>query len=324
MPYNLENRLVIGLASSALFDLSESDRVFREEGEIAYRMYQQRHQNNPLSAGVAFPFIKRILSINEIQPADPPIEVVLLSRNDPETGLRVMNSIQHFSLGISRAVFLQGRVPHRYIPALNISLFLSANEADVRQATHAGYPAGQVLTSQHIDDTTDQELRVAFDFDGVIADDESETVYQETRDLEQFHAHEKKHVNTPHNPGPLKDFLQKLSAIQKLEQARSDVDSAYKPRLRISIVTARSAPSHERVINTMRSWGITVNDAFFLGGIEKKRVLEVLDPHIFFDDQKTHLLPASSILPSVHIPFGVINRVSPSTIDDNRSRITSG
>ena len=311
MPYDLENRLVVGLASSALFDLTESDQVFREKGELAYRVYQRENQNNPLQAGVAFPFIKRLLSINEINPADPPIEVVLLSRNDPDTGMRVMNSIQHHRLGMTRAVFLQGRVPHRYIPALSISLFLSANEEDVRQAMLAGYPAGQVLESRHIDAEEDQELRVAFDFDGVVADDESETIYQETHDVAKFHEYEQSRVNVPHTPGPLKDFLKKLSTVQKLEEKKASEDPLYKPKLRISIVTARNAPSHERVINTMREWGITVNEAFFLGGIEKKKVLEVLNPHIFFDDQKTHLMPTSSVLPSVHIPFGIANTIAP-------------
>ena len=307
MPYELENRLVIGLASSALFNLEESDKVFREQGELVYRDYQRQHQNRPLAAGVAFPFIKRLLAINAISPSDPPIEVVLLSRNDPDTGMRVMNSIKHHQLDITRAVFLQGTVPYRYIPALSISLFLSANEDDIRQAACAGYPAGYVLKSSHIDDPEDTELRIAFDYDGVTADDESETIYQQSKNIDQFHAHEQENVNKPHNPGLLKELLAKLSAIQKLEESKYQQDPSYKPRLRISIVTARNAPSHERVINTMRSWGITVNEAFFLGGIEKKKVLDVLKPHIFFDDQKTHLLPVSSTLPSVHIPFGSIN-----------------
>ncbi len=308
MPYELDNRLVIGLASSALFDLAQSDRVFRESGEQAYRAFQREHQHVPLRPGVAFPFIKRLLSINQIRPYDPPIEVVLLSRNDPDTGMRVMRSIAHHGLGMTRAVFLQGSSPHRYIPAFSISLFLSANEADVRQATLAGYPAGQVLDSHHVDLAEDAELRVAFDFDGVIADDESEAVYRARSDLGEFNAHEARKVDIPLNPGPLKEFLSKLSGIQRLEEARAEVDPSYTPKLRISIVTARSAPAHERVINTMRSWDITVNEAFFLGGIEKRRVLEVLAPHMFFDDQQAHLIPASEILPSVHVPFGIANR----------------
>lgn len=309
MSYELSNRLVIGLASSALFDLQESDTIFRNKGEKAYREYQVTHQNKPFDVGVAYPFIKRLLSINQINPTNPPVEVILLSRNDPDTGMRVMNSIKHYSLGMTRAIFLQGRVPHRYIPALSINLFLSANETDVRQAIIAGYPAGQVLDSKHFDDLNDPELRIAFDFDGVLIDDEAETVFQTTKDLQKFHDHEQDKVNIPHNPGPLKDFLSKLSNIQTMEQDRKEQDPSYVPKIRISIVTARNAPSHERVITTMRSWGINVNDAFFLGGIEKRRVLEVLSPHIFFDDQKTHLVPASTVLPSVHIPFGIANNI---------------
>ena len=306
MPYELKNRLVIGLASSALFNLEASDSVFKQKGEEAYRKFQHKHQKDPLEKGVAFPFIKRLLSLNELNPEDPPVEVVLLSRNDPDTGMRVMHSIEHYGLKMTRALFLQGKAPHDYIPALDISLFLSANEKDVKEAIDAGYPAGQVLDSTIIDEDADKELRIAFDFDGVIADDASESVYQ-SEDIKAFHSHEKENASTPHNEGPLLAFLKKVSHIQQLEVARGEADENYKPILRISIVTARSAPSHERVINTMRSWGIMVNEAFFLGGIEKSKVLEILKPHIFFDDQKLHLEGASEILPSVHIPFGITN-----------------
>jgi len=310
MAYDLEKRLVVGLASSALFDLDASDKVFREKGEAEYRAYQHEHRLDALAKGVAFPFIKRLLSINEIQPNDPPIEVVLLSRNDPETGLRVMHSIQHYGLSMTRAAFLQGRVPHKYIPALSISLFLSANGDDVREAVAAGYPAGQVLPSTHHDDLSDPELRIAFDFDGVLADDESEAVFQVSGNVDAFNQHEVGKQDIPHNPGPLKGLLSKLSAVQKLEESFAASNPNYTPRIRISIVTARGAPSHERVINTMRSWGITVNDAFFLGGVEKTKVLKVLNPHMFFDDQRAHLEPAANLLPSVHVPFGVTNRTS--------------
>lgn len=307
MPYDLSERLVIGLASSALFDLQESDDVFRNKGEEVYRQYQRAKQHNPLPKGAAFPFIKKLLSINEINPEDPPIEVILLSRNDPDTGLRVMNSIKGYGLGITRALFLQGRDPHKYINALSIDLFLSANEIDVKQAIHAGYPAGQVLSS-HIEDDiiSDTELRIALDFDGVIIDDEAEKIYA-SQGIKKFHQHEADHANEAHNPGPLTSFLKKLAIVQTQEKNFSESAGCYKPKLRISIVTARNAPSHERVINTMREWGITVNEAFFLGGIEKRKVLEILNPHIFFDDQKIHLDPATEILPSVHIPFGIRN-----------------
>jgi len=309
MAYELDKRLVVGLASSALFDLTDPDRVFREQGESTYREFQREHEREPLKPGVAFPFIKRLLSLNEIRPDDPPIEVVLLSRNDPDTGMRVMRSIQHHGLNITRAAFLQGRNPHKFIPAFSVNLFLSGNEDDVNQAIAEGYPAGQVLSADHVDDEDDHELRIAFDFDGVLADDESETVYQESRNLETFNEHERQHIDVPHKPGPLKVFLDKLSEVQALEEARAAEDADYTPKLRIAIVTARGAPAHERVINTMRTWGITVNEALFLGGVEKRRSLEVLKPHIFFDDQRSHLVETTGVLPSVHVPFGIANRV---------------
>ena len=309
MAYDIENRLVVGLASSALFDLEQSDAVFQEKGERAYRTYQREHQNRPLKPGVAFPFVRRLLALNQLDPDNPPVEVVLLSHNDPDTGLRVFKSIEHYGLGITRAVFQQGRSPYLFIPAFNISLFLSANEADVKQAMARGLPAGLVLKSSAGDDADDDELRLAFDFDGVLADDESETVFQDG-DLEQFKRHEVERVNVPHNPGPLQGFLTKIAWIQKLEQVKAEQQVGYRPKLRLAIVTARNAPAHERVINTMRSWDLMVNDAFFLGGVEKRRVLEIWAPHIFFDDQRGHLDAAASVSPSVHIPFGIANRSS--------------
>ncbi|EGQ9647914.1 5'-nucleotidase, partial [Vibrio cholerae] len=296
MPYDLSKRLVVGLSSSALFDLQESDEIFRNEGEEAYRQYQREKQDSPLRKGVAFPFVRRLLKLNELRPQDPPVEVILLSRNDPDTGLRVMNSIEHYGLGITRAVFLQGKSPYVYIPAFEIELFLSANYQDVKQAVLAGYPAGQILEGDIKDDTEDLELRIAFDFDGVIADDEAEGIYQSSGQLADFHSHESELVDVPHNPGPLKNFLQRISDIQKLEFERQKMDSSYLPMLKVSIVTARNAPSHKRVINTMRAWDIAVNEAFFMGGVEKSKVLNILRPHIFFDDQKLHLKPSSSIL----------------------------
>ena len=311
MSYELRSRLVIGVASSAMFDLSESDAVYRNEGEAAYREHQEKHRDAVLGKGVAFSFIKRLLAFNDLSDhpkSDPLVEVVLLSRNDPQTGLRVMNSIKHYGLEMTRAIFLQGRSPYAYIPALNISLFLSANEKDVGEAIAAGYPAGMVLDSVANDEAEDPELRIAFDFDGVVIDDEAEHVYQETGDVEAFHAHEQLNVLKPHNPGPLAEFLKRVAVIQRIEQKKKEEEADYRQRLRVSIVTARNAPSHERVVNTLKSWGIMVNEAFFLGGIEKSRVLEVLKPHIFFDDQRGHLESASSVTPSVHIPFGIANR----------------
>jgi len=309
MPYELKDRLVVGVASSAMFDLSESDKVFRTEGEEKYRNYQEENKDNPLSPGIAFSFIHRLLELNDLSSHDsgPLVEVVLLSRNDPDTGLRVMKSIEHHRLSITRAIFQQGISPYAYIRALNISLFLSSNKSDVLEAIAKDFPAGYVMDSKKIDDPDDKTLRIAFDFDGVLADDASETVMQQG-DLSQFHEHETANVMEPHGGGPLKEFLLRIAKIQKAEELKRKVDTAYKNRLRVSIVTARNAPSHERAINTLKSWGVIVNDAFFLGGVEKKLVLAVLQPHIFFDDQSGHLATASEVAPSVHIPFGITNK----------------
>ncbi|HGM5879959.1 MAG: 5'-nucleotidase [Stenotrophomonas maltophilia] len=310
MPYELKDRLVVGVASSAMFDLGDSDKIFRTQGEQKYREYQEVNKDEPLAEGIAFSFIKRLLSLNDLSASDegPLIEVVLLSRNDPDTGLRVMNSIKHHGLGITRAIFQQGLSPYDYIPALSISLFLSSNKSDVLEAIAKGFPAGYVMDSKKIDDPEDQTLRIAFDFDGVLADDGAETVMQETKDVSVFHAHETLNVMEPLGGGPLKEFLMKVSRIQRAEEAKRKLDINYKNRLRVSIVTARNAPSHERAINTLKSWGVMANDAFFLGGVEKKLVLNVMRPHIFFDDQSGHLASASEVAPSVHVPFGIANR----------------
>ncbi|MFJ6755438.1 MULTISPECIES: 5'-nucleotidase [unclassified Streptomyces] len=311
MKYDLSDRVVIGIASSALFDLADCDAVFREQGEDAYRRYQEAHVDDVLDKGVAFPFVRRLLSLNDLaEPLDPLVEVIILSRNDPDTGLRVMRSIAAHGLHISRAVFRQGRSSHRFIPALNMSLFLSANGSDVREAVANGLPAGHVLETERVDDDTDQELRIAFDFDGVLAGDSSERIYR-TAGIDGFRAHEVLNAATPHDPGPLKDFLAGINRIQRREEEERRKDPAYQPRLRVSLVTARDAPAHERAVRSLKQWGLRVNDAFFLGGVDKAAVMSALDPHIFFDDQVSHLTGTAPATPSVHVPFGVVNAPLP-------------
>lgn len=304
--YELEDKLVVGVASSALFDLREADQVFREDGEKRYREYQDQHIDDPLNPGVAFPFIKRLLSLNQLADVDSPlIEVIVLSRNDPDTGLRVMRSIQHHDLPITRAIFMQGRSPYHFMGALNMSLFLSQNETDVRVALEMGFAAGQVLGSPAAN-LEGRDLRIAFDFDGVLADDVSERVMQDGG-LEEFHAHETEHLDNPMGEGRLANFLRGVNRIQDIEEELFVEDPEYKRRVHVAIVTARNAPSHERMVRTLQSWGVRVNDAFFLGGISKDRILRVLKPHIFFDDQKRHLQGSADEIPSVHVPFGVTN-----------------
>jgi 5'-nucleotidase len=306
MPYSLDQKLVVAVASSALFDLSESDKIYREQGLKAYRQFQQNNIDSTLDKGVAFPFIRRLLSINRSFPDLQPIEVILLSRNSPETGLRVFRSIETHGLGITRAAFFTGQSPYQYIPAFNASLFLSANKEDVNLAIQAGFPAGVVQKTTFIDDPMDEELRIAFDFDGVLADDSAEAVYQQNHDLNEFNREENSKRISPLNPGPLNDLLMKLASFQRLEDEKQETEPGYKRKIHISIVTARSAPAHERMVNTLSSWGINADNAFFLGGINKSKVLGVLQPHIFFDDQRVHLADAEMV-PCVHIPFGITN-----------------
>jgi 5'-nucleotidase len=312
MPFPIEHKLVIGVASSALFDLTASHQVYLDSGPDEYRRYQEQNLDVILGKGVAFPFIRRFLNINKCFPRQAPVEVVLFSRNSPETGLRVMRSIAHYGLDISRATFMTGKSPYTYLPAFNASLFLSAHEEDVKNAIAANYPAGLVLPSKIADEDDDIELRVAFDFDGVIADDESETVFKKNNNLDEFHAHETLHMARPHQPGPLADMFQKLALMQRMEERAQRRDPGYRKIVRIAIITARNAPSHERVVTTLKSWGVSADETFFLGGMDKTRVLSVFKPHIFFDDQLTHLKASpGGTIPMVHVPFGIANRRAP-------------
>lgn len=305
MAYELSNRLVVGVASSALFDLAESDAYFREHGEVAYRDYQNERIADTLRKGVAFPFIQRLLQLNDLRPGNPLVEVIVLSRNDAETGLRVMRSIDAHKLDMTRAIFTQGVAPFEYIEALEMSLFLSGNRPDVDAAIKAGFPAGHVLPSTAEYDDSDPSLRVAFDFDGVLADDSSERVYK-SDGMAEYKEHESRHRDVPIEPGLLKPLLADLNRIQQLEESRRLEDPSYTPRLRVALVTARNAPAHERAVHSLHEWGVHVNDAFFLGGIDKARILKVLRPHIFFDDQDVHLT-ATDHIAGVHIPYGVAN-----------------
>lgn len=309
MPYGLEHRLVIGIASSALFDLQESDAYFRQHGEAAYRKYQAERISNTLQPGVAFGFIRKLLRLNDLRPDDALVEVIVLSRNDPSTGLRVMRSIEAHELPITRAIFTQGESPYEYMSALSMSLFLSAQEESVRQAMDSGFPAGLVLPS--VDGGRDDDIvRVALDFDGVIASDEAERIHQ-SDGLPEFQKNEIGKRMVPLERGPLSEFLRDLNTIQKIELERAGADLDYAPRLRVSIVTARNAPAHERVVNTLSEWGVTVNDVFFLGGIDKGLILRVMRPDIYFDDQQSHLASTAQYAASVHIPYGVANEGLP-------------
>lgn len=306
MPVDMSERLVVGVASSALFDLAESDAVFRKKGLEAFRKHQRERLEEPFSPGPALPFIRRLLALNAARPEDPLVEVVLLSRNDAETGRRAFRSAEHHGLPIARGAFLQGESPHDYAKAFDCELFLSANADDVRLAIDAGQPAGHVSPGAALaDDPADPELRIAFDFDGVLADDASERVFVE-EGLDGFRRHETEKREEPHKPGPLHPLLMRVAAIQAVE-AKARAEHGYAPRLKTAIVTARGAPAHERVVSTLLDWGVRIDKSFFMDGADKTVILKTLKPHIFFDDQKAHLERAAGYVPAVHVPFGVKN-----------------
>lgn len=307
MPYLIERKLVVGISSSALFNLEKEDEIYRKNGVEAYKKYQADNKRKILDKGLAYPFIRRFLNINKVYSEQKPVEVVLLSRNNPESGLRIFNSIKEYGLDISRAAFTAGKNPCLYIPAYNISLFLSTNHNDVEAAISNNMPAGLILKSIVHDDDNDNELRVAFDFDGVLADDSVEKVFQETKQLDLYFEHETQHKDEPIHPGLLKDFFTRFSYFQKMENKKLEKDPSYIKIVRTAIVTARNAPAHERAVNTLKSWNVEVDEMFFLGGIEKKRVLSILKPHLFIDDQIVHLDQSMENVTLVHIPFGITN-----------------
>lgn len=301
-----EAPLTVAISSRAVFELDAEDQIWQRDGTAAYRAYQRAHEREPLAPGPAFAFVKRLLALNDIRPEAPLVDVILLSRNDPDTGLRAFNSTEYHGLPISRAAFLSGSSPFRYLDAFHAALFLSMNEADVNAAIEAGHPAGRVLPTTVADDPADKELRIAFDFDGVLADDEAEKIFAE-RQLEAFTAYERAHAGSPHNAGPLKRFIDEIARIQAIESGRRAGEPGYRARLRTAIITARGAPAHERVVATLRDWGIRVDETFFLGGLPKRPILEAFKPHIFFDDQRRNLEASSAVVPCAHIPFGVRN-----------------
>ena len=304
MSYPIESKIVIAVSASALFDLSESDAIFKSRGEEAYRLWMREKAEERLEPGNAFWFAKRFLSLNRGYPeGQGPAEVVLLSRNDSEAGMRVFKSIRKYGLGIVRAAFLDGSSPYPYLSAFGASLFLSANALDVRAAVDSGLPAGLVL-SRGFGEDDEGELRVAFDFDGVLAGDESERLFRSLGSLGEFTDFELQNAEVPLDPGPMKDFFAKLAALQLYQRENPKAGETV---IRTAIITARNAPAHERVVNTLRSWGIHTDEIFFLGGIEKRRILEVYRPHLFFDDQEIHLEGAGPITACVHVPFGVAN-----------------
>ncbi|MBF0593462.1 MAG: 5'-nucleotidase, partial [Candidatus Omnitrophica bacterium] len=299
-------KLVIAVSSSGILDISDSQAVFEKNrakpGE--YLKYQRRHVNKLYPKGPAFSIIRRLLALNDIFPGR--VEIVILSRNDQATGERVLRTLEHYGLNLEDAAFLDGDDPVKYLEAYGVHLFLTGNPDDARRAIRLGYAAGQVLDGEAQDDVIDRVIRLAFDFDGVLACDEAERVYKK-KGLKGFHASEKKKAHIPLNPGPLKEFLRIISALQKSDALRCSCDPSAKPVIKTAIVTARSAADRQRVIRSLRAWGIRINMMFTRRGKPKGPVLAVLMPQIFFDDQRSHLDKTTAPIARVHVPNGIAN-----------------
>lgn len=294
-----EVKLVVAISSRALFDLDESHQVFEAKGEEEYSRYQISLESVPLLPGVAFSMVRKLLALNT-DPSRPRVEVVLVSRNSADTGLRVFNSIRHHGLDISRAAFTRGEPPYRYIASFGSHLFLSANPEDVRGALDAGIAAATILPSGS-EEFRSGQLRIAFDGDAVIFSDEAERIYVEGG-LDAFNQNETESSEKPLPGGPFKPFLAALHDIQ------SDFPVKSSP-IRTALITARGAPAHERVIKTLRSWGIRIDEALFLGGKEKGAFLKSFGADIFFDDQIRHCDSAAEYVATGHVPYGVKNAV---------------
>jgi 5'-nucleotidase len=291
MAYDLSNKLVVGISSRALFDLEIENKIFEEKGIEEYAKYQLEHENDSLKTGTAYPLVKALLSLNN-KFKEPIVEVIIMSHNTPETGLRIFNSIDSHKLNIVRAAFTGGELLAKYIRAFDIDLFLSKNEQDVQDAINYGYAAAFIYDTPENYKPDNTQIRIAFDADAVVFSAESEKIFQ-SDGLESFEQHEKENVDQDLSDGPFAKFLRTLSRIKEQD-----------PNLiKIAIVTSRDNPAHKRVIYTLRHWGVKVDEAFFLGGVNKKEVLRAFNPHIFFDDQDVHVKPASSIVPSSRVPY---------------------
>lgn len=321
MSYQLENKMVIGISARALFDMSYENEIFETKGLEAYRKYQVAHEKDVLKPGPGFGLVKSLLSLNQYTSKEgyggDYVEVVIMSRNSADTSLRVFHSIEHYGLHITRAALVSGASLAPYLAAFHIDLFLSAYEDDVQYAIDNGIAAGVICTEtvkqndgakvvwyknteRMLREGSDsnascEQIRIAFDGDAVLFTDESEQIFQSSG-LEAFEANEKKNAGYPLHEGPFANFLRKLSALQ-------DRFPYEECPIRTALVTARSAPAHERVIRTLRAWNVRLDEAFFLGGVEKKDFLKAFGAQIFFDDQSVHTISAATVVPAARVPY---------------------
>ncbi len=300
MPATLDGQLVVAISSRALFDFEAENEIFEQGDDRAYMRLQLERLEQPAGPGVAFSLVRKLLSFNDAE--HPRVEVVILSRNDPVSGMRVFRSAQHYGLPIQRGVFTRGQAPWRYLRPLRANLFLSAHLSDVRAALDNGVPAAQVYPhSVRASDAHPTEVRIAFDGDAVLFSDEAERIYQ-TQGLPAFQQHEVSHATQPLPGGPFKPLLEALHRLQNAGTAAM--------RIRTALVTARSAPAHERAIRTLMDWNIEVDEAMFLGGLPKGEFLREFEPDFFFDDQTGHIEHAARHVPAGHVASGIANLVT--------------
>lgn len=301
---NTPDKLVIAVSSRALFDLEDSHNFYEKNGVEAYCQYQIEHENELLKPGSAFLLVKKLLSLKDAND-EPQVEVILVSKNSADTGLRVFNSISHFGLNITRAAFTNGLSPYRYIQPFNVHLFLSMDSTDVVNALNAGFAAATIFANPQKDKGQEKDLeanwivKIAFDGDSVIFSDEAEKIYQ-SQGLQAFTHAEKSAANTPLPGGPFKNVL---AAIHKIQSSYPIEQSP----IRTALFTARAAPAHERVIRTLRAWNIRIDEALFLGGLNKAEFLRTFDADIYFDDQHSHISSTQAYVPSGHVPYGITN-----------------
>lgn len=297
MPYDLSNVLVVGISSRALFDLEKENELFDSQGLEAYTAYQIEKINDIPRPGTGFRLAKNILSLNE-EGKDRRVEVIILSRNNPATSLRITKAIQHHDLDITRSAWTGGESLVRYLGAYKVDLFLSAHQKDVQRAINAGFAAARIYKFPKNTPVTrpdKKKIKIAFDGDAVLFSEESEKIYQ-SQGLEAFLKHEKENALKPLPDGP---FAPLLRAISK---AQAGVPVAQAP-IRTALITARNSPAHERVIRTLHEWNVRIDEAHFLGGVSKHEVLEAFGADIFFDDQDTHCSPASMVVPTAIVPI---------------------
>lgn len=296
MSLRLDDKLVIGISSRALFDLEEENSIYENEGLDAYSEYQVKHENDILKPGTAFPLIKALHKLNTDD--QYLTEIIVMSKNSADTSLRIFNSIEYYGLNISRAALVGGAQIHPYLNAFKTDLFLSANELDVQEAVNANIAAGIICSHFELPINPSkniEQIRIAFDGDAVIFSDESERIYQ-AEGLKAFAEHEHQNAQNPLPEGPFAKLLKTISIIQEKFPKES-------VPIRTALVTARNAPAHERVVRTLRAWNVRIDEAFFLGGIEKSEVLKAFDANIFFDDQNVHTDPASKLVPAARVPY---------------------